>query len=308
MNQNFFAAAAGLPPLAAPDLVFAFAYGRVSSKGGSGRNERSRQEESLEIQDKTVHDYIAGAGIPESAFGDNFERIYLERHTGAFDFGDLRTRPKGALLWAALEKVRHDHPTAKIHLIISKPDRFTRNRLDGEIALRDLRRLGVRVHFVSLGGQSFDADSPAGQLIVSILLWAAEHEVSSIKGRILDNKASWREKNYFLGGSHAPYGRDLQPALDPEGRQLRSDRDKPLFHLVQNVTEEKWLRHMWALRCGGCGYHTIAKRLNAQGVPTKTGGRWNCGQIYNLVGTHADGTIINLTARQILACLPEPAD
>ena len=293
MNQNFFAVAQGRPTLI-EEPVFDFAYGRVSSKGGTGRNaDRSRQEESLDIQDSTMRGYLASVGRSEAAFGSELERVFLERHTGAFDFGDFRTRPKGKLLWDELQKTRADYPLAKINLFITKPDRFSRTRLDAEIALRDLRNLGVRVHFISLGGQSFDCDSPAGQLIVSILLWAAENEVSSIKGRILDNKASWREKGYFLGGSHAPYGRDLEPARDADGKQLISDRDKPLFRLVPNATEEKWLRHMAALRAAGCGYHTIAKRLNAQGVPAKAGGRWNCGQIKNVLES--------LTARQILS-------
>lgn len=283
MNLNFFAAAQGRVPVAEEE-IFDFAYGRVSSKGGTGRSaERSRQEESLDIQDSTMRGYLASVGRSDAAFGPDMERVFLERHTGAFDFGDFRTRPKGRLLWDELQKTRAEHPGAKINLFITKPDRFSRTRLDAEIALRDLRHLGVRVHFISLGGQSFDCDSAAGQLIVSILLWAAENEVSSIKGRILDNKASWREKGYFLGGSHAPYGCDLEPVLDDDGKQKISDRDKPLFYLVPNATEAKWLRHMAALRAGGCGYHTIAKRLNAQGVPAKAGGRWNCGQVKNVL-------------------------
>jgi DNA invertase Pin-like site-specific DNA recombinase len=206
--------------------TFAFAYGRVSSGRGTGNSGMSRQEESLEVQNEQFQNYLHTANILENAFGENYERVFLERHTGAFEFGDIRTRPNGALLWSNMEKTRLRYPDAKIHLIFSKIDRFSRGWLEGQIVLRDLRTLKVKLHILALGGESFDCESDMGVKMLSDLLWLGEMEVKMIKSRIRENKESWRAKGLFLGGGNAPYGCDLKETgqLSPRGKKtLRAD-------------------------------------------------------------------------------------
>jgi DNA invertase Pin-like site-specific DNA recombinase len=283
------------------DLIFAFAYGRVSSQRGTGNSGMSRQEESLEVQNEQFQNYLCTANIPADAFGQNYERVFLERHTGAFEFGDIRTRPNGALLWSNMEKTRLHYPDANIHLIFSKMDRFSRGWLEGQIVLRDLRALKVKLHVLALGGESFDCESDMGVKMLSDLLWLGEMEVKMIKSRIRENKESWRAKGLFLGGGNAPYGCDLK-----ETGQF-SPRGKKLYELIPNPDEARWVLVMHQLRLQDWGYHSIAKYLNERRVPTKRGagvimnlraaitdaggksvrkfssGKWNCGSVRNVL-------------------------
>lgn len=269
--------------------IFGFAYGRVSSESGTSTSGASRQEQSIEIQDRQFQDYIRSKDIPAEAFGDEFENFFLERHTGAFKFGDIRVRPEGARLWQALRQTREQHPHAPIHLIFSKVDRFSRGWLEGQIMLRDLRNMKVKLHILALGGDNFDCESDMGQKMVSDMLWFAEMEVKAIRLRIRENKNEWRGKGYHLGGlGGEPYGWTL------EDTGLISGRGKKMYRLIDHPEEQQWILRMAQLREAGWSYHAIANELNRLQVPTKRGagavikyngearfssGRWQSGNV-----------------------------
>ncbi len=276
-----------------PPLLFSFAYGRVSSSATGGV---SRQEHSIEIQDAAFRDYIQQVQIPADSFGLDFERIFLERHTGAFDFSDIRKRPQGLRLWTEIEATRKKHPRAEIHLLLTKLDRVGRGWLDTQIMLRDLRNLRVRLHIINLGGKSFDCESLMGQKILADLAWLSEMEVRNTQERILDAMRNKRRNGELLG-SCPPYGWDAVPTGEVTAKGVKVRR------LEDNPDEQKWILHM-AYRRYHCdwSYPGIAKELNAHGVPTKRGkgevmklrvgkgrehkseigftsGKWQCGNV-----------------------------
>ncbi|HEV2327634.1 MAG TPA: recombinase family protein [Verrucomicrobiae bacterium] len=271
--------------------IFSFAYGRVSS---SAKNGVSRQEHSIEIQDSVFRDYIQHAQIPAESFGLDFERIYLERHTGAFDFSDIRKRPEGLKLWNALTAVRTSYPKAEIHLLLTKLDRVGRGWLDTQIMLRDLRTMRVRLHIINLGGKSFDCESLMGQKILADLAWLSEMEVMGIRERITDAMRNKRRNGELLG-SCPPFGWNAVETGEVTAKGVKVRR------LEDNCEEQKWILHM-AYRRYECGwsYPQIAKELNERGVPTKRGkgevmrlrvgksgrsetrftsGKWQCGNV-----------------------------
>ena len=167
------------PAFSQIELVAAFAYGRVSSRAnGAGV---SRQEQSIEVQDANLRNYIAEAGIPLGAFmrDDGTERFFSERGSGAFKKQDIRTRPEGRKMWEEIIRTRRDHPHAQIHFLLTKVDRIGRGFLATQNMFAELRQLRVKVHIINLGGKSFDTDSLMGQKIIADMAWVSEVEVAS---------------------------------------------------------------------------------------------------------------------------------
>jgi DNA invertase Pin-like site-specific DNA recombinase len=246
--------------------TISFAYGRVSSKA-SGTNGASRQEQSIEIQDTAFREYIRDAHIPPESLPP--ENVYLERHTGAFEFGDIRKRPEGRKLWEAMVSVRHHHPDAEINLLITKIDRIGRGWLDTQIMLRDLReQLKIHLHVINLGGKSFDCDGFIGQKILADLAWMAEMEVRNTQSRILEAVDAKRSRGELLNGC-APYGWNAVPT--GEIRVNKGGKPVTICRLEPNLEEQQWILKMLELRNAGWGYRRIATWLNRQMVPTKRG-------------------------------------
>jgi DNA invertase Pin-like site-specific DNA recombinase len=270
--------------------IISFAYGRVSSRAGKANGHTpgvSRQEQSIEIQDGQFQDYIRSSRIPLESFGAPDDRgkpanFFLERHSGFAKKGDIRKRPAGAKLWAAITAARGQFPDAQMNLIFTKVDRIGRDQLEIMILHRDLRELRVRMHIILLGGQAFDCDSPAGQLIITVLGWAAQNEVANTQTRILEGIQHKREHGEQVNGS-TPYGWDAIPT--GEIRRNKGGKDVVIKRLVANRTEQKWILHMQRLRetpsrgSAGWGYRRIARDLNRRGSRAKMGGPWRAGAV-----------------------------
>jgi DNA invertase Pin-like site-specific DNA recombinase len=204
--------------------------------------------------------------LPESLPPEN---VFLERHTGAFEFGDIRKRPEGRKLWDAIAATRKYHPDAKINLLITKIDRIGRGWLDTQIMLRDLReQLKIHLHVINLGGKSFDCDSFIGQKILADLAWMAEMEVRNTQSRILEAVDAKRSRGELLNGC-APYGWNAVPT--GEVRVNKGGKPVTIYRLEPNEGEQQWILQMLRLRYAGYGYRAIASYLNQRKVPTKRG-------------------------------------
>jgi DNA invertase Pin-like site-specific DNA recombinase len=249
-----------------PSHVVSFACGRVSSRAGS--DGKSRQEQGLILQDQQFQDYIRSARISPESFGEDFENIFSERHSGFGKKGDIRKRPEGAKLWAAIVQARGLYPDAQINLIFTNVDRIGRDWLETMIFMRDLRALKVRMHVILLGGEAFDCESATGQLTISILSWLAQNEVSGTQQKILRAINQKRDHDELLNGC-APYGWDVVPT--GEVRVNKGGKPVAIYRLVPNEREQKWILHMLALRNAGYGWRAIASDLNRKNVPTKRG-------------------------------------
>lgn len=287
--------------------TISFAYGRVSSRIGSSG--LSRQEQSIEIQDAAFREYIHEAHIPPDSLPP--ENIFLERHTGAFEFGDIRKRAEGRKLWNAIAETRRDNRDAKIDLLITKIDRIGRGWLDTQIMLRDLReQLKIHLHVINLGGKSFDCDSFIGQKILADLAWMAEMEVRNTQSRILEAVDAKRARGELLNGC-APYGWDAIPT--GEVRVNKGGKPVVIYQLEPNEGEQKWILQMLRLRNVGYGYRAIASYLNQRKVPTKRGvveiklrgevmqtcGKWKFGSVAKVMN--------NKTTQRWLGHLSEPS-
>lgn len=242
-------------------------------------------------------------------------KIFADDDTsGGIDFAK---RPQGQQLLAMAQAARADGRA--VTLMTTKVDRFGRDRLDIEQTVRLLQGWDVELVFLDI---NVDTTTPMGSAFLGFAAIFAQLERSQIRERIqtvLDYK---RGKGELTGT--VPYGWNAVETghLTSKGVKVRK--------LVDNPEEQRWILRMLQLRNeAGWGYHSIAKFLNEQNVPTKRGagelmklrvpahhqaksddrftkGKWNCGHIAKLIGTdQKTGQIKNRNVREWLASNPQ---
>jgi DNA invertase Pin-like site-specific DNA recombinase len=199
-------------------------------------------------------------------------------------------RPKGREL-----RLRLKNGDIK-HLVVAKLDRLGRKATDLLKTVELLDSMGVVLHIVDLGGDSLSTQGAAGRLMFTVLAGMAEYERELIRDRIQKHFINKRLKSELCGT--VPYGWNAVPTgeITPKGVRIHRLEDNP--------HEQQWISYMVRLRKAGWGYHSIAKDLNARGVPTKVGkgelirfkgqtrfnsGRWQAG---NVAGVLNNKTVV----------------
>lgn len=151
-------------------------------------------------------------------------------------------------------------------ILIEKADRLARDLIEGELILRELRKADVRVVEVD-GGTDMTADdslSPTATLIRQVLGAVAQFEKSALtsklraaRDRVRRHKGRCEGPRPFgeLPGEEAALARVLTLARKPRGKPRRSLRE-------------------------------IARILNHEGVPTRSGGPWQVGTLATILRRH----------------------
>lgn len=147
----------------------------------------------------------------------------------------LEKRPKGKRL---LEELGPGDV-----VIVAKLDRMFRNILDALNTLEDLKKRGVSLHIIDLGGDV--TGNGISKLMFTILGAFAEAERDRIGERIKDAKASMRQQGKFQGGKV-----DFGYRVDDDG------------YLVEVPAQQAALKDMFTLRKEGMSYRTISERIN----------------------------------------------
>ncbi|MEW5932001.1 MAG: recombinase family protein [Bacillota bacterium] len=140
-------------------------------------------------------------------------------------------------------------------LLLWKFDRLARNLAYAVGTANALReQYGVVIRSVT---EPIDTSTPMGETILAVLAGMAAQEREAITERTLAGKKEKARRGGFAGGA-APLGyrRDKEGGLevDPEEAEL--------------------VRRIHAMRKQGMSYRAIADTLNAEGAPTKRGGKW----------------------------------
>jgi DNA invertase Pin-like site-specific DNA recombinase len=191
-----------------------YGYTRVST------DRQASEGESLDVQERTIAGYALMLGMI-------MEHTYVER--GVSGSKPLGERPEGGALLAVLR--------AGDTVITPKLDRVFRSALDALDNLAKLKRRGVSLHMIDLGGDV--TGNGVSKLVFTILSAVAEAERDRIRERITTVKADQKERGRYLGGT-PPFGLivstdgSLQPdpaqqaaiatmrARSAEGRSLRA--------------------------------------------------------------------------------------
>jgi DNA invertase Pin-like site-specific DNA recombinase len=145
--------------------------------------------------------------------------------------------------------------------VVPKVDRLGRDTIDISETANLVHTLGVRLLFLDI---NVDTRSAMGRAFMQIAAVFAELERNRIRERILEALATKRGKGQLTGT--LPYGWDAEPTGETTPKGV------PIRRLVPNLTEQRWILHMHAMRAAGGSYYAIAQKLNELGCPTKRAG------------------------------------
>jgi putative DNA-invertase from lambdoid prophage Rac len=207
-----------------PEPGRCYGYARVSTV------HQADEGESLDVQQRQLAGYATMNGL-------TIARTYVERGvSGSKPLGD---RPQGAALLAVLR------PGDIV--ITPKLDRMFRSALDALDVLAKLKKAGVSLHMIDLGGDT--TGNGVSKLVFTILSAVAEAERDRTRERITEVKQDQRKRGRYLGGN-LPFGMQL----GPDGA------------LVPAPGMENAIRRMQRMRGQGHSLRTIADAFTRRGV------------------------------------------
>ncbi len=154
------------------------------------------------------------------------------------------------------------------HVVVVKLDRLTRRTRDLLALVDDLfLARQIELHSVS---ESLDTSTPHGRFVLTLFGGLAQMERELIGERTRSALAYKRQQRQPT--SHAPLG------FQANGTRERMEPVPAELAIVRRIVE--------AWRAGGT-YAGIAAKLNAEGVPTKRGGRWHASTVRAIVQRRA---------------------
>lgn len=203
--------------------VAVFGYCRVSTL------KQASEGESLEVQRRQIEGYAIMKGLA-------IDEVVVEE--GVSGSVPVAERPAAGPLFARL---------AKGDVVIApKLDRLFRSALDALNVVAELRKRGVALHLLDLGGDI--SGNGLSKLFLTIAAAFAEAERDRIRERLGQAKADQRARGRFLGGSR------------PFGFNVGADGE-----LVPVAGEQEAIREMVALRAQGRPLRAIAAAVVAKG-------------------------------------------
>ena len=237
----------------------AIGYIRVSTQ------EQAESGLGLDAQERAVRLYCEMKG---------FDLVGLIRDEGVSAGKPLGDRDGGqGLLRSAAFK-------GTSHVIAMKLDRLFRNAGDALQVVEDWDKAGIALHLVDQGGSAMDTSSAMGKFMLTVLAGVAEMERNLGRERTTAALAEKRARGEKTGGT-VPYGWDAVPC---------EAFDSGAIKLVPNAQEQAVINQMHRLRQEGSALAGIVRRLNRDGVPTKTGARWHPETVRGILAKHGDRT------------------
>ncbi len=239
------------------------AYVRVST-------DADRQKNSVDLQTLKMREYIQWKGIevPQDYF-------IADEESGSVPINEREGGHK------IMELLRQG--VAK-HLIIYKLDRLGRNAIDiQQNWLYLTNELGVTIHVLDMGGDSFSSDNPMTKMMVGLISLFAEFERDRITSRIRETF----DMKFKVGESigRTPFGWRAIETTE------KTKAGKFLKKIEIDPNEIIWVRRiiLYHLRGGGDGkgpwpFFRIARYLNSIGLPSKEGGKWDSSSLRRWFG------------------------
>ena len=164
------------------------------------------------------------------------------------------------------QRLLADCRSGKVDMVITKSiSRFARNTVTLLETVRELKNMGVDVFFEEQNIHSLSAD---GELMLTILASYAQEESLSAS-----ENQKWRIRRNFENGM--PWNGTMLGYRYEEGT------------LVVEPTEAEIVSRIFTEYLGGSGMTAIAKRLNADGIPTRFGNDWGKTSIGKVLQNYA---------------------
>jgi putative DNA-invertase from lambdoid prophage Rac len=200
-----------------------YGYARVSTA------RQAAEGESLEVQQRQIEGYALMHGLTLAGV------VVEEGVSGSVPVAE---RPAAGLLFARLGKGDV--------VIAPKLDRLFRSALDALKVVEDLKKRGVALHLLDLGGDI--SGNGLSKLFLTIAAAFAEAERDRIRERIGQVKADQKARGRYLGGK-VPFG--FRRGDDGE--------------LVPYEAEQEAIREIVSLRAQGNALRAIAQAVAAKG-------------------------------------------
>jgi putative DNA-invertase from lambdoid prophage Rac len=200
-----------------------YGYCRVSTA------RQASDGESLDVQRRQIEGYAHMHGL-------TLRSVTIEQ--GVSGSIPVHERPKGGQLFAKLRKGDV--------VIAPKLDRLFRSALDALQVVEGLRKRGVSLHLLDLGGDI--SGNGLSKLFLTIAAAFAEAERDRIRERIGQVKADQKARGRYLGGI-VPFG------------YRRGEQGQLALH----KGEQAAIREMVALRAQGKALRAIAEAMQAKG-------------------------------------------
>ncbi|SFG65182.1 recombinase family protein [Methylobacterium gossipiicola] len=227
-------------PTAAASKIRAVGYVRVSTDG------QVADGHGIDAQDRAIRAFAVSQG---------YDLVDVVREEGVSGASRPAERPGFVRV---LELAEGQSFTV---LLVYKFDRLARHLLHAVTTVHDLRdRFGVVLRSVS---EPIDTSTAMGEMIFTILAGMAAQERITITERTMGGRKEKAIKGGFAGG-RAPYG-------------YTHDQDRRLVVVEEQAAV---VRRIFAERAAGITLQGIANGLNADGIPSPTGGIWRAGGVH----------------------------
>lgn len=164
---------------------------------------------------------------------------------------------------ANFQRMLDDCRAGQIDLILTKSvSRFARNTVSILRIVRELKDMGVDVFFEEQNIHTMSAD---GELMLTILASYAQEESLSVSENC---KWYWRQRmqDGHMVGLRRMFGYDIVRGV-----------------ITINPAEAAIVRHIFAQYVSGGSTVGIARALEASGVPTVSGGKWNDSRVRDIL-------------------------
>ena len=164
---------------------------------------------------------------------------------------------------ASFQRMLDDCRAGQIDLILTKSiSRFARNTVSILRIVRELKYMGVDVFFEEQNIHTMSAD---GELMLTILASYAQEESLSISENC---KWYWRQrmKDGHMVGLRRMFGYDIVGGV-----------------ITVNPVEASIVRNIFAQYISGGSTVGISRALEASGVPTVAGGKWNDSRVRDIL-------------------------
>jgi site-specific DNA recombinase len=147
-------------------------------------------------------------------------------------------------------------------VVIYQTSRLSRDRLHAALFERELKKVGVSIHYAMGGG---DPDTPEGSMMIGMQQLWDEFERSKLSRETKRGMREASEQGYRAGG-RAPYGYQRVMQAMPEGH--RGDRDKSRVTLEPDPEQALVIAEIFDLFVGSkLSAKGVANELNRPGGP-----------------------------------------
>ena len=176
------------------------------------------------------------------------------------------------------QRLLADCRAGMVDMVITKSiSRFARNTVTLLETVRELKGLGVDVYFEEQNIHTMSAD---GELMLTILASYAQEESLSAS-----ENQKWRIRRNFENG------------MPWNGTMLGYRYDKGILVIIPE--EAKTVKRIFGEYLSGLGLTAIAKRLNADGIPTRFGNAWGKSSVLAVLRNYAyTGNLLLQTSRR----------